>query len=53
MKKNYIFKLILILFTVLAIGVKAQTTYTNQLIIVNGGVFSDPDDFVTVSSYDP
>ena len=53
MKKNYIFKLILIFFTVLAIGVKAQTTYTNQLIIVNGGVFSDPDDFVTVSSYDP
>ncbi|PLX11643.1 MAG: hypothetical protein C0598_07755 [Marinilabiliales bacterium] len=53
MKKNYIFKLILILFTVLAIGVKAQTTYTNQLIIVNGGVFSDPDDFVTVSSFNP
>lgn len=53
MKKNYFLSLVLVFVTILGIGVKAQTTYTKQIIIVNGGVYSDPDDFVTVTSYDP
>lgn len=31
---------------------KAQSTYTKQVIIVNGGDFNNPDDYVTVSSFD-
>lgn len=31
----------------------AQTTYTKQVIIVNGNIYSDPDDYVTVASYNP
>lgn len=31
----------------------AQTTYTKQVIIVNGNIYSDPNDYVTVASYDP
>ncbi len=32
---------------------KAQSTYTNQIIIVNGGDYGNPNDYVTVSSYNP
>lgn len=36
-----------------AIDANAQTTFTKQVIIVNGGDFNNPDDYVTVSSFDP
>ncbi len=53
MKKNYFLSLVLVFVTILSAGVKAQTTYTKQVIIVSGGIYSDPNDFVTVSSYNP
>jgi len=53
MKKIYFLSLVLVFVTILSAGVKAQTTYTKQVIIVSGGIYSDPNDFVTISSYNP
>ena len=53
MKKIYFLSLIALTVVLSANGAFAQTTYTKQVIIVNGGDFGNPDDFVTVASYDP
>lgn len=53
MKKIYLLSLIALTMMLSANGAFAQTTYTKQVIIVNGGDFGNPDDYVTVASYDP
>ena len=53
MKKIYFLSLMALAMVFSANRAVAQTTYTKQLIIVNGGNYSDPDDYVTVASYDP
>jgi len=52
MKKNYY--LLLAVFMLLAVSVmEAQTFVVKQVFVGSGGNFSDPDDFVEISSYDP
>jgi len=54
MKKIYFLSLIALTLVFSANCAKAQsTTYTKQIIIVNGGNFSNADDYVTVSAYNP
>ncbi len=53
MKKIYFLSLIALTIVFSANCAKAQSTYTKQIIIVNGGDFGNPDDYVTVASYDP
>ncbi len=54
MKKIYFLSLMALTLVFSANCAKAQlSTYTNQIIIVNGGNFSNADDYVTVSAYDP
>ena len=53
MKKNYFIILIAISILLSANCAFAQESFTKQIIIVNGGDFGNPDDFVTVTSYDP
>ena len=54
MKKIYFLSLIALTIVFSANCAKAQlTTYTNQIIVVNGGNFSNADDYVTVSAYNP
>ena len=53
MKKNYFLRLMVLLLISSANCAFAQSTFTKQIIIVNGGAYGDPDDYVTVSSYDP
>lgn len=53
MKKIYLLSLIALTMLLSANCAYAQTTYTKQIIIANGGAFSNPDDYVTVASYDP
>ncbi len=51
MKKNYfLFALVMLLATV---QLFAQNVFVKQVIIASGGNFSDPDDFVTLGSYNP
>ncbi len=52
MKKNY--SLFLAAFMLLAVSaLEAQTFIVKQVFVGSGGNFSDPDDFVEISSYDP
>jgi hypothetical protein len=53
MKKIYFLSLLALTIMFSANRALAQTTYTKQVIIVNGNIYSDPDDFVTVASYNP
>jgi hypothetical protein len=54
MRKLYLVSLLASVWTLAALSATAQTSYfTKQVIIVNGGNYSDPDDFVTVAAYDP
>lgn len=53
MKKNYFLRLFALIIVFSANCAIAQTTYTKQIIIVNGGDYSNPDDYVTVAAYDP
>ena len=53
MKKNYFFRLFALIIVFSANCAIAQTTYTKQIIIVNGGDYGNPDDYVTVATYNP
>lgn len=54
MKKIYFFSLIALTLVFSATCAKAQQVIVaNQVIVVNGGNFSNPDDFVTVATIDP
>jgi len=53
MKRIYFFSLMALALVFSTNCANAQTTYTKQVIIVNGGDFNNPDDYVTVSSFDP
>lgn len=53
MKRIYFLSLAATFMLLSFANLKAQTTYTKQIIFVNGGNFSDPDDYVTIASYDP
>ena len=54
MKKIYFLSLIALSLVFSANCAKAQKVIvTNQVIVVNGGNFSNPDDFVTVATIDP
>lgn len=53
MKKIYFLSLMALSLVLSANCAKAQSTYTKQIIIVNGGDFGNPDDYVTVSAYNP
>ena len=51
MKKKLLLAVMLVaMISVNSIG---QSWYLNQVIIGSGGNFSDPDDYVTIASYDP
>ena len=49
MKINYILKLVLVLL--ISANINAQNWYLNQVLVGSGGNFSDPDNHVTISSY--
>lgn len=54
MKKFTIFLLSqLVLLLIFGMVAKAQTPEQSQLYVVSGGAFSDPNDFVEISNYDP
>lgn len=56
MKKNYFFLTALMLLTSVQIIVaqnRSSAYDVNQVLVVSGGAFSNPDDFVTVASYKP
>ncbi len=54
MRKFYFVSLLASFWMFTAVSAVAQTSYfTKQVILVNGGNYSDPDDYVTVASYDP
>lgn len=54
MKKFTIFLLSqLVLLLIFSTLTKAQNAEQSQLYIVSGGAFSDPNDFVEISNYDP
>ncbi len=54
MRKFYLVSLLASVWLLAAVSATAQTSYfTKQVIIVNGGNYSDPDDYVTVAAYDP
>jgi len=53
MRKFYMLSLLALVWVVAATSASAQNYYTKQVIIVNGGDYGNPDDYVTVASYDP
>ncbi len=53
MRKLYLVSLLAIVWLTAATNASAQNYYTKQVIIVNGGNYGDPDDYVTVSAYSP
>jgi hypothetical protein len=53
MRKFYFVSLLALAWVVAATSASAQNYYTKQVIIVNGGDYGNPDDYVTVASYDP
>ena len=53
MKKNYILRAATLIAAIaFTVNMNAQF-YVNQLIVGNGGIFGDPSDHVTVSTYNP
>ncbi|MCF6172105.1 MAG: T9SS type A sorting domain-containing protein [Bacteroidales bacterium] len=53
MKRIYFFSLLAFAMVFSANCAEAQTTYTKQIIVANGGDYANPDDYVTVSAFDP
>ena len=53
MRKFYFASLLAFVWVMAATGASAQNYYTKQVIIVNGGDYSNPNDYVTVASYNP
>ncbi|MCD4746464.1 MAG: T9SS type A sorting domain-containing protein [Bacteroidales bacterium] len=53
MKKNYFLNAIIILTLIAMYEMAVSQTETKQVIICNGGVYGDPSDHVTLSTYDP
>ena len=51
MKKKLLFAILLV--AMISTNSISQSWYLNQLIIGSGGNFSDPDDYVTLASYNP
>ena len=51
MRKNYFLLALLMLFS--SLHVFAQNVFVKQVIVASGGNFSDPDDYVTLGSYNP
>ena len=51
MKKKLLF--VILLVAMISTNSISQSWYLNQLIIGSGGNFSDPDDYVTLASYNP
>lgn len=53
MKKNYLLLLTAVITVFCSLNISAQHTYVNQVLIGSGGNFSNPDEHVTVGTYNP
>ncbi len=53
MKRNYLSVIFAVIIGLISLNLSAQNTYVNQVIVGSGGNFSDPDDHVMLSTYNP
>lgn len=53
MKKNYLLFLTVVLSVLITAPLVSQHWVVNQVIVGSGGDWSNPDDFVTIASYNP
>ncbi len=53
MKKNYLPVILAVITVLFSLNSSAQNSYVNQVIVGSGGNFSNPDEHVMLSTYNP